>query len=373
MVRSLAHKPGCLWVADAGADTIVWLVLVGLFDLLKVSARAPSARYGWAVVSEQGTVALGKIGMRTGRAALPNETSRTFLTDGGTETWLIHKAGLDLPNFSSFHLLNDSAAYGHIWSYYRAFADIAVEHGVGFIFDSLTYRASRDWGALLGFSDAALAEMNLMALDFYRDVAKEAGLADQDVIISGCVGPKGDAYERNDGLTADGAQEYHQAQVDTFKTGDADIVTALSLSSSQEAIGIVRAAQSAGLPSAISFMVEKDHRLQSGESLRSAIETVDEETGSAAAYFMINCAHPVDFGPALKDEPWATRVHGIRANASKADHSFLNLLGHLDEGDPDELAGEYAGLRSRFPHMNVFGGCCGTDFSHVRKISEALR
>jgi S-methylmethionine-dependent homocysteine/selenocysteine methylase len=215
--------------------------------------------------------------------------------------------------------------------------------------------------------------VNLQALELYRDIAEEAGLPRHDAIISGCIGPKGDAYERNDDLSAHGAQEYHQAQIDTFKSGDADIVTALSLSSSEEAIGIVRAAQSAGLPSAISFTVRKDHRLGNGQWLRAAIEKVDEATGSAAAYFMINCSHPIDFGPALEDEEWVTRVHGIRANASKEEHGLLCELDHLDEGEPDELAGEYASLQSRFPHMNVFGGCCGTDFSHVRKISSALQ
>jgi len=311
--------------------------------------------------------------MSTQRSALPNETNRLFLTDGGTETWLIHKRGLELPYFSSFHLLNDARATEEIRSYYRSFADIAVEHGTAFIFDSLTYRASTDWGELLGYSAGALAEMNLMALELYREVAHESGLADSDAIISGCIGPKGDAYEQNAALAADGAQEYHQVQVDTFKSGDVDIVTALSLSSSQEAIGIVRAAQAAGLQSAISFMVEKDHCLQSGESLQTAIETVDRATGAAAAYFMVNCAHPIDFGPALTDGKWVSRVHGIRANSSKQEHSLLNTLGHLDEGNPEELAGEYASLKSRYPDMNVFGGCCGTDFTHVRQISSALQ
>jgi S-methylmethionine-dependent homocysteine/selenocysteine methylase len=311
--------------------------------------------------------------MSTQRSALPNETNRLFLTDGGTETWLIHKRGLELPYFSSFHLLNDAGATEVVRSYYRSFADIAVEHGTAFIFDSLTYRASTDWGELLGYSASALAEMNLMALELYREVAQESGLADHDVIISGCIGPRGDAYERNEALTADGAQEYHQVQVDTFKSGDVDIVTALSLSSSQEAIGIVRAAHSAGLQSAISFMVEKDHSLQSGESLQTAIEAVDQATGAAAAYFMVNCAHPVDFGPALTTGEWVSRVQGIRANSSKQEHSILNTLGHLDEGNPEELAGEYASLKSRYPNMNVFGGCCGTDFTHVRQISSALQ
>lgn len=311
--------------------------------------------------------------MDTERAARPDETDRLFLTDGGTETWLIHKRGLELPNFSSFHLLGDRAATEEIRSYYRSFVDIAVQHDTAFIFDSLTYRASRDWGELLGYSADALAEVNLAALQLYRDIAKESGLADRDVIISGCIGPKGDAYQRNDELTAAGAEEYHQAQIDTFKVGNVDIVTALSLSSSQEAIGIVRAARSAGVPSVISFMIEADHCLGSGESLQAAVEAVDAATGSSAAYYMINCAHPIHFGSALNDGGWVTRLRGIRANASKQEHSFLNTLGHLDEGDADELAGEYADLKARFPHMNVFGGCCGTDFTHLQKISQRLQ
>ncbi len=311
--------------------------------------------------------------MDTERPALPHETDRLFLTDGGTETWLIHKRGHELRNFSAFHLLQDPRGTEDVRSYYRAFADLAIEHGTAFIFDSLTYRASRDWGELLGYSSSALAEANLQALQLYRDVAEQAGMARRDVIISGCIGPKGDAYERNDNLTADGAQEYHQPQIDTFKSGQADMATALSLSSSQEAIGIVRAASLVGLPVAISFTVWGNQRLGGGESLREAIETVDESTDSAAAYFMINCAHPVDFGPALADEEWVIHVRGFRANASKEEHSILSTMDHLDEGDPDELAGHYATLQSRFPHMNMFGGCCGTDLSHVRTISSALQ
>lgn len=310
--------------------------------------------------------------METERSALPHETNRLFFTDGGTETWLLFKRGHELPNFSAFVLLKNPAATDDLRSYYRSFANIAAEHGTAFIFDSLTYRASRDWGDLLGYSANALAELNLQAFELYRDVAREVGLPPQDVVISGCIGPKGDAYEANDELSADRAQHYHEAQIDTFKTGQVDVVTALSLSSSQEAIGIVSAADAAGLPAAISFMVEKDHRLGSGESLQAAIESVDEATGSTAAYFLINCAHPVDFTPALAEEDWAQRIHGIRANASKQEHSFLNTLGQLDEGDPDELASEYVDLKGRFPHLNVFGGCCGTDFVHLRKIAAAL-
>lgn len=311
--------------------------------------------------------------MGTDRVQLPHETDRLFLTDGGTETWLMHKRGLKLPHFSSFHLLQDRVATEALTAYYRAFADIAVEHGTGFIFDSLTYRASRDWGDLLGYSPEALADMNHRSLALYREVAAEAGMLAQNVVISGCIGPRADAYRRDGALTAEAAEDYHRVQVETFKSADADLVTALSLSSSQEAIGIVRACDSVGLPSAVSFMLEKDHRLQSGETLRQAIEAVDAATGGSAAYFLVNCAHPLDIAPALAQEDWVTRVRGLRANASDHDHSVLSQLDHLEEGDPDELAEQYAGLKSSFPHLNVFGGCCGTDFAHVRKISDALR
>ena len=281
--------------------------------------------------------------------------------------------GTNYPTSSAFHLLQDPQATEDLRSYYRAFANIAIEHGTAFIFDSLTYRASRDWGDLLGYSSSALADANLRALELYRGVAEQAGMAREDVVISGCIGPKGDAYERNDELTAESAQEYHQAQIDTFKSADADIVTALTLGSSREAIGIVRAARTAGVPSVISFTVRSDQCLASGETLREAIETVDQATDSAAAYFMINCSHPDDFGPALADEEWVTRIQGVRSNSSREEQCTLVEMEGLDEGDPDELAGQHASLKARFPHINVFGGCCGTDFTHVGKISSALQ
>ena len=144
------------------------------------------------------------------------------------------------------------------------------------------------------------------------------------------------------------------------------------MNTTNEAIGIARAAAKAGIPSVIAFTIEKDRRLRSGETLKQAIETVDAGTENAPAYYMINCSHPVDFGPALATEPWANRIRGLRANASSLDHGTLCQLGHLEEGNPDELASQYVDLRAAHPKMNVFGGCCGTDYVHVEKIGRAL-
>ena len=144
------------------------------------------------------------------------------------------------------------------------------------------------------------------------------------------------------------------------------------MNTTDEAIGIARAAAKVSLPSVIAFTIEKDRKLRSGETLKQAIETVDAATANAPAYYMNNCSHPVDFGPALAVEPWANRLRGLRANASSLDHGTLCQLGHLEEGDPDELASQYVDLRAAHPNMNVFGGCCGTDYVHVEKIGRAL-
>ncbi len=303
---------------------------------------------------------------------LPHQTDDIFLTDGGTETWLMYKRGFELPEFSAFHLLNDERSARALREYYTAFAKVAVKLGTPFIFDSLTYRASRDWGVLLGYSTEGLAEMNHKCFELYRECAASAGLAPENIVISGCIGPKGDAYQTNLDLTAESAEAYHREQIDTFKGAGVDIVTALTLNTTEEAIGIARASAEAGLPSVISFTVEKDRKLCSGETLREAIETVDAATANAPAYYMINCSHPVDFGPALASESWADRIRGLRANASSLDHGTLCQLGHLEEGNPDELANQYVDLRAAHPKMNVFGGCCGTDYVHVEKIGRAL-
>lgn len=306
------------------------------------------------------------------RPRLPHQTDDIFLTDGGTETWLMYKRGFELPEFSAFHLLNDPRSAAALREYYTAFANIAVKLGTPFIFDSLTYRASRDWGALLGYSTEGLAEMNHKCFELYRECAAEAGLATEDTVLSGCIGPKGDAYKTNQDLTAQSAEAYHKEQIDTFKAAGADIVTALTLNTTVEAIEIANAAAKAGIPSVIAFTIEKDRKLRSGETLKQAIETVDAATSNAPAYYMINCSHPDDFGPALASAPWADRIGGIRANASSLDHGTLCQLGHLEEGDPDKLAEQYVEIRAAHPKMNVFGGCCGTDYVHVEKIGRAL-
>jgi S-methylmethionine-dependent homocysteine/selenocysteine methylase len=192
------------------------------------------------------------------------------------------------------------------------------------------------------------------------------------MVVSGCVGPRGDGYDPGAVMRADEAQAYHAEQIGVLARSGADMVTAITMTNANEAVGLTRAAQAAGMPVAISFTLETDGRLPTGQALREAIEEVDAATKAGPAYYMINCAHPTHFDTTLESEqPWVKRIRGIRANASRRSHAELNEAPDLDAGDPAELGGQYRALRVRHPQINVLGGCCGTDRRHIAAICGA--
>ena len=294
----------------------------------------------------------------------------TFITDGGMETTLVFREGIDLPHFASFVLLDDPDGLEALRTYYTAYAAIAAKHGVGIVLDTPTWRANLDWGALLGYSAEALDDVNRRGVSLLQEVRD--GAEGVDVLISGCIGPRGDGYTVETVMTPEDAEAYHARQVSTFADAGADLVSILTVTYPDEATGVVRAAEKAGIPSVVSFTVETDGRLPDGTALGDAVEGVDAATGSAAAYFMINCAHPTHFESVLDDAPWLERVRGLRANASRMSHEELDESEELDDGNPAELAADYERLRERFPSLNVVGGCCGTDERHIGEIAAAF-
>jgi len=306
------------------------------------------------------------------RHNLPQLSGGLFLTDGGIETTLIFHDGLDLPYFAAFDLLKTAEGQTALRNYFSRHATIAREQGRGFILESPTWRASSDWGAKLGYTTAELAAVNRQAIALLAELRPRFESARSPVVISGCVGPRGDGYVAGEMMTADEAEAYHAAQINAFAETEADMVTAITMTNVPEAIGVTRAATSAGLPVVISFTVETDGRLPSGETLKEAIETVDAETAKGPAYFMINCAHPDHFGDALAaGESWVRRIRGLRANASRLSHAELDEAEELDDGNPEEFGQQHRDLRSLFGHICVIGGCCGTDHRHIQAISEA--
>jgi homocysteine S-methyltransferase len=303
------------------------------------------------------------------RNALPQLADKTFLTDTGLETTLIFHDGYDLPHFAAVTLLRDEAGRQRLDRYFLEHAQVAADSGVGFIIESATWRASPDWGDLLGYTRASLADANRLAVESLVDLRSQLD-GGNDVVVSACIGPRGDGYDGTARMMARQARDYHTEQIQTFASTDADMVHAMTVTYPDEAVGVVLAAQEAEIPVAISFTLETDGALPDGTGLGEAIERVDDATGGAAAYFAINCAHPTHFANVLDPSAaWTQRLRGLRANASRKSHAELDESESLDAGDPSELGAQYADLRAVCPGLTVLGGCCGTDLRHLRAIA----
>ena len=306
------------------------------------------------------------------RSRLPQLSGRPFLTDGGIETTLIFHEGLELPDFAAFDLLKDEAGAAALRNYFRTYAALARKYNVGFVLESPTWRASPDWAGKLGYDLGDLAEMNRKAIALMSEIRADYQSETSPMVISGCIGPRGDGYIPTAVMSAEEAERYHRTQIDTFSQTEADMVTAITMNYVEEAIGVVRAATAAGMPVAISFTVETDGALPTGQTLKDAVEQVDAATQGAPAYYMINCAHPSHFAAILDGgETWTERIRGLRANASTMSHAELNESEQLDEGDPIELGRQHKELMGSLKNLNVLGGCCGTDHRHVEEICRA--
>jgi len=311
--------------------------------------------------------------MATYRDALPQMAHTVFLTDSGIETTLIFHDGYELPYFAAMTLLRDEAGRERLDRYFTEHAQVAAQSGVGFIIESATWRASSDWGTLLGYTRDGLAEANRAAISQLVDLRSQLADGQREIVISGCIGPRADGYDGTARMNAAQAHDYHAVQVETFAGTEADMVNAMTITYPDEAAGIVRAAQEHEIPVAISFTVETDGALPEGTPLGEAILQVDDATGGVAAYFGVNCAHPTHFAQVLElDAPWTRRLRSVRANASRSTHAELDDSEQLDAGDPSELAQQYAHLREACPSLTILGGCCGTDLRHIRAIADLL-
>jgi S-methylmethionine-dependent homocysteine/selenocysteine methylase len=301
---------------------------------------------------------------------LPQLETELFLADGGLETTLVFLDGFDLPEFAAFPLVEDGDGRAALERYYDSYLDVAEDAGVGIALDTPTWRANPDWAAKLGYDEEGVHRANLAGVDFVRQVRDRRGSV--QVVVNGAIGPRGDGYVVDTHMSGDEAADYHSTQVRAFAEAGADLVTAVTMTYADEAFGVARAAEEAGVPVALSFTVETDGRLPSGESLADAVRSTDRATGGYPSYFMVNCAHPTHFAEVLDPSAaWTGRLAGIRANASTMSHAELDEAETLDAGDQQDLARRYAALRESLPGLRLLGGCCGTDARHVRAISEA--
>ena len=308
------------------------------------------------------------------RHRLPQLRNSLFLTDGGLETTLVFHEQVELPYFAAFTLLDTPEGTERLRRYFETYTRIALERRLGVVLEAPTWRANADWGAKLGYDAESLADANRIGVGLLLEVRDDLESPDTPIVISGNIGPRGDGYRADARMSVAEARRYHAVQVDTFAATDADMIGAFTMNYVEEAVGIALACRARAMPLALSFTLETDGKLPSGQSLVEAIERVDAETDEYPVYYMINCAHPSHFAGVLDElGPKVRRIRGLRANASRRSHAELDASTDLDAGNPVELGGEYRALQRKLPALTVVGGCCGTDHRHVAAIAHALQ
>ncbi|MEH6580011.1 MAG: homocysteine S-methyltransferase family protein [Amphritea sp.] len=293
-----------------------------------------------------------------------------YLTEGGAETEIMYKFGFELPHFAMFPLLDNPKAVLEMTGMFQRYLDTAAKYNFKALMSGLDYRASPDWGQRLGYSRDGLIEMQHRSIEFLRDVAKPYIGQVPEILIVGIIGPRGDAYSLNQTITAEEADDYHSTQLETQKSAGVDLVCAATFNNIPEAIGVSQAAARIGLPICMSFTLDSNHQLKSGPTIKKAIEVVDLETGkNKPDFYGINCSHPLEFEPALEPGDWFERVRCLRPNAAMMDKISLCKLGHLEDGNPEELCEQMGDLARRYPHIDIWGGCCGTWDTHLDQIA----
>ncbi len=309
--------------------------------------------------------------MRSHASSPLAQFDRLFLTDAGLETDFIYNRGIDLPYFASIALLRTESGRQALKDYFRSYLEVAVEHGAGFVLESASWRASPDWAEPLGLTLAELDALNVASIDLLHELRDAFAPLGSPILVSGCIGPRGDGYDPGRIMSPAEAEDYHRHQTAILSSARPDMLSAFTMNNVNEAIGVTRAAAATTLPFVLSLTVETDGRLPTGDPLGAAIEVVDAATGGYPAYYMINCAHPAHFATTLdQDADWVRRIRGVRANASRCSHAELDTMTELDAGDPHDLALHYRALRASHPEIQVLGGCCGTDHRHVEAIAR---
>jgi homocysteine S-methyltransferase len=293
------------------------------------------------------------------------------VTDGGIETDLIHRRGVQLVDFPAFPLVETPDGRAVLRGYFDDYAAIAAAHGRALMLESPTWRANPDWGRRLGYSDDGLAAANVRAVEFLHALRDAYSPAVGDVRVSGTIGPRHDGYSQADEIEPGDAAAYHGAQLAAFAAAGADLATAYTITYVGEAIGIVQAARRVGVPIAVSLTVETDGRLASGMRLVEAIDRVDDV--AAPDYFLVNCAHPSHVQAALTEPgEWVQRIAGTRTNASTAGHDDLDEAVERGDGELAEFAAAQHLLMAKLPHLAIVGGCCGTDARHIAAVFDGL-
>lgn len=142
----------------------------------------------------------------------------------------------------------------------------------------------------------------------------------------------------------------------------------------KEALGLSRAAQLLKIPLIISFVVDRNGLLLSGEKVDHAIERIDRETAGFVEGFSLNCCSPYALDRVesfCENKELFHRLIGFYPNSFDADPAMYETEADLLEPrktDSLKLIVE----RGRRYGLQLIGGCCGFGYHDIKLLASLV-
>lgn len=252
---------------------------------------------------------------------------------------------------------------------FTEYVTIAEKYGLPFMATTPTRRANRKRVIQSKFSEKIIEDN----VRFLQQIKNNTSIP---MFVGGLMGCEGDAYKATEVLSIEQALVFHSWQANLFKDAGVDFLFAGIIPALAEAIGMAQAMENTRLPYIISFMIREDGKLIDGTSVNDAIFHIDNATARKPICYMTNCVHPIVLGKALSYDFNKTilvkeRFHGIQANTSPLSPEELDNCVDLKCSDSVRLACDMVELYKYFT-PKIFGGCCGTDNTHIEEIAKRL-
>lgn len=209
-----------------------------------------------------------------------------------------------------------------------------------------------------------------------RDAIAAVGLENVFRVVS--LGPAAEqCYHPEKAPKRREAFDFHSPQAYEAGRLEANLAWFETVSTIEEAIGIAAAAKSYRVPCLISFVIDRDGNLLSGENPRDAIYAVDDASGNYPYGYGFNCCPIEGIPKALaKCGNLASRVKALYPNASSKPQLELEGLGEtkgvIGVADPEGVA-KYLNHLARCHKIEIIGGCCGFKEKDIAQIVGAVR
>jgi S-methylmethionine-dependent homocysteine/selenocysteine methylase len=267
-------------------------------------------------------------------------------------------------------LIYDEQSRKALETIYRQYLQVAEDNSLPIMLLTNTRRANKDRVARSVYSNK-----DIMG-DFTAFLAGLAAEYSCKAYIGGQMGCRGDAYKGDEGLSTQEAIEFHTWQANEFRANPPDFLFAGIMPCLPEAVGMAQVMEGLDIPYIISLMLNRKGTLLDGHFIHDAICAIDAATTRKPICYMTNCVHPSILREALSQPENRTelvrkRFCGIQANAACLEPDQLDSSEELKTSGAEELARHFVELHREFP-MKIYGGCCGTDNTHLNEIALQL-